>query len=321
MASRSLPRGRSGGEAEVSGWPGPSGSAASGIRREDSLDQAAIQNRCSEIVGPSTGPAGHMDSETLRLDSTGRPSAKTPGGRPIARAATSGFTGIGYSRTDNIQTHLPYYPAHHPHSPFVLGNPGPGSEYGNGTTSSLAGYSQTGPTGRSDQQSLQQNVQLQQRRQPHQQQQKVDSSPSAMGSKASEPVPLAKIPRTRRRTLPSIMTEPPVKPLSSGPGQARSGTPGVRAATMHPSISPSRTTSPGWRATGVVPLGSPRSTREETVHSTDNLPARAASTYIIENGIRKRVQADGGYRQGRLAALVPASEMAGPGDKSLGSKG
>ncbi|KAA3678706.1 junctophilin [Paragonimus westermani] len=103
---------------------------------------------------------------------------------------------------------------------------------------------------------------------------------------------LENFPRARRRTLPSIMTEPPIQ-----------------------SAKPIRTNWVTNQTTGLLGESTKDHVRmgtnaiyDDAIHSAENLPAQAADTYIIENGIRKRVQAVSLIQQSRMPATQSLPE-------------
>ncbi|TGZ52020.1 hypothetical protein CRM22_010710 [Opisthorchis felineus] len=261
----------------------------------------------------------------------GNITGRAPGGRPIARAATTGVTGIGYSSVEQRQ--MAQHMAQHPHSPYLMssvsqqldefteaqtaynyntmppGKPQPrmGANAQDGTT---FGGPQRERTAVANAQLLvaqehkakeihMAEAQLVQPSEVHcasvgvvelkpyaktTDSQSGDRSENAESGEHSSRVsevmeipfiqPMEPIPHIRRRTLPSIMTEPPVHPEKTG----RNKWPVKQAAPAN-KVTDSRCRTPASR------IG------EDAVHSAENLPAHAADTYIIENGIRKRVQA------------------------------
>ncbi|CAH8659371.1 unnamed protein product [Heterobilharzia americana] len=264
---------------------------------------------------------------------------RSPAGRPIARAATTGFTGLGYSPSEQQQ--FAQHMAQHPHSPYLMAstsqqldiqmepqiNPNRGFEYGtvprprsrqtetaslHSPTIDSAKLMKTGahrsteiridnsqlvqpcPTYRADVGYVDEN---------HTRNfQNIGITLNGVFNNEEpiienweedtvlpkEPVlppetPLTSVNKVRRRTLPSIMTEPPIqttrnaciKPGSQLPNSRRNAT--TKGTTHNPDLR------------CVID--------DQTVHSAENLPADAAATYIIENGIRKRVQAETNNRQ------------------------
>ncbi|OON23662.1 MORN repeat protein, partial [Opisthorchis viverrini] len=261
----------------------------------------------------------------------GNMTGRTPGGRPIARAATTGVTGIGYSSAEQRQ--MVQHMAQHPHSPYLMssvsqqldeltdaqtaynyntmppGKPQPriGANTQDGAT--FGGPQRERTAIANAQLSVAQEhkakeihmaeAQLVQPSEVHcasvgvvelnqyaktTDSQSGDRSENAESGEHSSRVsevmeipfiqPIEPVPHVRRRTLPSIMTEPPVHPEKSG----RNKWPKKPAAPVN-KITDNRCRTPASR------FG------EDAVHSAENLPAHAADTYIIENGIRKRVQA------------------------------
>ncbi|CAL8098222.1 unnamed protein product [Calicophoron daubneyi] len=270
--------------------------------------------------------------------STGSPQIKrSPAGRPIARAATTGVTGISHSQADQRQ--MAQHMAQHPHSPYLMAstsqhldelldsptNPGLNPNMGT-LPRDRNQVRQTGPATRYEPQGdrnerpkyavaqismakeeraseirLGEAELMQPSETLHAALRPVESSvpgapihvattiqknvrnapltpeesirPSTPSTITEVPVhlPPRTVPRVRRRTLPSIITEPPAQP-QTGDGRSRLAT----KQTI------STSTSMKDRSNILD---------DDAIHSAENLPANAAATYIIENGIRKRVQA------------------------------
>ncbi|KAF7233549.1 hypothetical protein EG68_05968 [Paragonimus skrjabini miyazakii] len=97
---------------------------------------------------------------------------------------------------------------------------------------------------------------------------------------------LENFPRARRRTLPSIMTEPPMQSAKA-----------IRTNW----VTKQKTGLLGDSTKDHIRMGT-NAMYDDAIHSAENLPAQAADTYIIENGIRKRVQAVSLMQQSRMPA-------------------
>ncbi|THD29131.1 Junctophilin-3 [Fasciola hepatica] len=269
-------------------------------------------------------------------DLYGQPS-RSPAGRPIARAATTGVTGIDFAHADQRQ--MAQHMAQHPHSPYIMASTSqhldefidPVNEVGYSSVQRTR-TGQRGPT------TVPQQVELQRGRVT------MGSAQLAMGTRehraaeirlahaelvspsethqaavglieiresmqgndgsrsqsptsvtanevyrskthTAEPVkppvevsPEISVTHVRRRTLPSIITEPPRgKPEAIQSKWQKKQSPSTRRAVAD------RLRKGMTNVSGRID--------EDAVHSADNLPADAAATYIIENGIRKRVQA------------------------------
>ncbi|KAH8868176.1 Junctophilin-1 [Schistosoma japonicum] len=264
---------------------------------------------------------------------------RSPAGRPIARAATTGFTGLGYSPMEQQQ--FSQHMAQHPHSPYLMAstsqqldipiepqnNSNREFEYGtmprthNRHTDTASLHSPVinsaklmkTPAQRSTEIRIG-TTQLVQPLETHRahisyvnnsqthnyQQLEVNingqfNNDEAIGDNweqesvlSKEPVSpsgtiLTAVSKVRRRTLPSIMTEPPIQTTRNACNKAGLQLPNTRI----------NSTTKG--STHNSNLGC--IIDDQTVHSAENLPADAADTYIIENGIRKRVQAETHHRQ------------------------
>ncbi|CAH8667416.1 unnamed protein product [Schistosoma bovis] len=264
---------------------------------------------------------------------------RSPAGRPIARAATTGFTGLGYPSSDQQQ--FAQHMAQHPHSPYLIAsasqqldipiepqnNSSRGFEYStmprthNRPTDTASLHSpvinsaklmKTGAhrsteiridktqlvqpcetyrahIGYVDNPQIHdfQNMEMNFNGQINNEEMFMDNweQESVLSKEPVPPpeTPLSSINKVRRRTLPSIMTEPPIqltrnactKLGSQMPNSRRNET--TKGSTLSSKLS------------SIID--------DQTVHSAENLPADAAATYIIENGIRKRVQAETHHRQ------------------------
>lgn len=249
-----------------------------------------------------------------------------PGGRPMSRAATTGFTELGSTDPRQLAHHL----AQHPHSPYLMASQhldvanlgssnfnsiqqhstlvNPLFETTNATNSVQVNKLSTQSHGNKAVEIRLEKSQLVQPTMTHQAsigyiidgrlsqtQQNFDANQDPINSQMnhhyndvldhwerdsimsknpsiqSETITITLENRARRRTLPSIMTEPPLLSLSSKSQTAKQVESKSRTTTnqhIHPILD------------------------DQTVHSAENLQSRAAETYIIENGIRKRVQAE-----------------------------
>lgn len=285
-------------------------------------------------------------------------SGRSPAGRPITRAATTGVTGIDFVRADQRQ--MAQHMAQHPHSPYLMASTSqhldefnePVNELGYGSIQQTR-QGQRGQTAGPQQAEPQRSrvtmasAQLSMgSREHHAAEIRLAHgeliSPSEThqaavglieireavhnndGSRPQSPTnvvstkiskihkaehlepsnlqpPEMGVSHARRRTLPSIITEPPKRPPGSSKGkwQKKQSPPTRRAAAD------------GLRK-GL--LNASGRIDEDAVHSADNLPADAAATYIIENGIRKRVQAVTQQQQQKLLRN-PYSDHGGKRDE------
>nr|CAH8871826.1 unnamed protein product [Trichobilharzia regenti] len=264
---------------------------------------------------------------------------RSPAGRPIARAATTGFTGLGYSPSEQQQ--FAQHMAQHPHSPYLMAstsqqldiqmepqiNSNRGFEYGtmprtrNKPTETASLHSPTVDCARLIKAGVHRSTEIRigtsQLVQPSEtyrahvgyvndihdhnfhnmgmningeinnEESIIDNweEESMLSKEPSSPpeTPLTSINKVRRRTLPSIMTEPPIQTTRNACIKPGSQLPNSRMNTT------TKGTAHNSNIGCVID--------DQTVHSAENLPADAAATYIIENGIRKRVQAETHNRQ------------------------